>query len=87
MKTVLLLICSFGAFAQQDVPRVDAIGSADAPAPSPILPVGVAAFGEFNQLGTPRWTMGVAAIYPVAGSVGVYGSANSVFDNFSATSM
>lgn len=38
------------------------------------LPVAVSAFGEFNQLGTPRFTMGVAAIYPVAGSVGIYGT-------------
>lgn len=38
------------------------------------LPVAVSAFGEFNQLGDPRFTMGVSAIYPVAGSVGVYGT-------------
>lgn len=38
------------------------------------LPAAVSAFGEFNQLGSPRFTMGIAAIYPVVGSVGVYGS-------------
>lgn len=38
------------------------------------LPVAVAAFGEFNQLGSPRFTMGVSAIYPVVGSVGIYGT-------------
>jgi len=38
------------------------------------LPVAVAAYGEFNQLGTPRFTMGVSAIYPVVGSVGIYGT-------------
>jgi len=38
------------------------------------LPVAVAAFGEFNQLGDPRFTMGVSAIYPVVGSAGVYGT-------------
>jgi hypothetical protein len=38
------------------------------------LPMAVAAFGEFNQLGDPRFTMGVSAIYPVVGSVGVYGT-------------
>ena len=38
------------------------------------LPVAVSAFGEFNQLGNPRFTMGVSAIYPVVGSVGIYGT-------------
>jgi hypothetical protein len=38
------------------------------------LPVAVSAFGEYNQLGNPRFTMGIAAIYPVVGSVGVYGT-------------
>ena len=38
------------------------------------LPVAVAAFGEFNQLGDPRFTMGVSAIYPVVGSIGIYGT-------------
>jgi hypothetical protein len=38
------------------------------------LPVAVSAFGEFNQLGSPRFTMGIAAIYPVVGSAGVYGT-------------
>ena len=36
------------------------------------LPAAIAAFGEFNQLGTPRFTMGVSAIYPIVGSAGVY---------------
>ena len=38
------------------------------------LPVAVAAFGEFNQLGTPRFTMGVSATYPVVVSAGIYGT-------------
>jgi len=38
------------------------------------LPVAVSAFGEFNQLGDPRFTMGVSAIYPVVGSIGIYGT-------------
>ena len=42
--------------------------------PAVPLPVAVSAFGEFNQLGGPRFTMGVSAIYPVVGSVGVYGT-------------
>ena len=42
--------------------------------PSIPLPAAVSAFGEFNQLGTPRFTMGISAIYPVVGSAGVYGT-------------
>src|ERR1700722_4972762 len=38
------------------------------------LPVAVSAFGEFNQLGSPRFTMGISAIYPVVGSAGIYGT-------------
>ena len=64
-KLVLLAIgiSAFGASAllAQDFPQIP-------------LPASVAAFGEFNQLGSPRFTMGVSAIYPVVGSAGVYGS-------------
>jgi hypothetical protein len=42
--------------------------------PAVPLPAAVSAFGEFNQLGNPRFTMGISAIYPVVGSVGVYGT-------------
>jgi hypothetical protein len=42
--------------------------------PAVQLPVAVSAFGEFNQLGSPRFTMGIAAIYPLVGSAGVYGT-------------
>jgi hypothetical protein len=38
------------------------------------LPAAVAAFGEFNQLGSPRFTVGVSAIYPAVGSAGIYGT-------------
>ena len=38
------------------------------------LPVAVSAFGEFIQLGSPRFTMGISAIYPVVGSAGIYGT-------------
>ena len=53
-----------------------AFGQAAAPVTFPAipLPVAVAAFGEFNQLGNPRFTMGVSAIYPVVGSIGIYGT-------------
>ena len=42
--------------------------------PAVPLPVAVSAFGDFNQLGSPRFTMGISAIYPVVGSAGVYGT-------------
>ena len=54
-----------------------AFGQTPAPAPSfPTipLPTSVAVFGAFNQLGSPQFTMGVSAIYPVVGSVGIYGT-------------
>jgi hypothetical protein len=38
------------------------------------LPAAVSAFGEFNQLGSPRFTMGISALYPMMGSAGIYGS-------------
>jgi hypothetical protein len=38
------------------------------------LPTAVSAFGEFNQLGSPRFTMGFTALYAVVGSAGVYGT-------------
>jgi hypothetical protein len=38
------------------------------------LPTAISAFGEFNQLGSPRFTMGLTAMYPVVGSAGVYGT-------------
>ena len=42
--------------------------------PSIPLPTAVSAFGEFNQLGSPRFTMGISAIYPVVGPAGIYGT-------------
>jgi len=38
------------------------------------LPVAVAGFASYNQLGEPRITGGVSAIYPIVGSIGMYGS-------------
>jgi hypothetical protein len=42
--------------------------------PAVPLPAAVSAFGEFNQLGNPRFTMGISAIYPVVSSQGIYGT-------------
>ena len=55
-----------------------AFGQTAAPA-SPVkidiaVPDGVLVVGEYNQLGDPRWTGGLGGIYPVVGSIGVYGS-------------
>jgi len=61
---ILLTLAALRAFGQTTTPTFPQIP----------LPTAVAAFGEFNQLGTPRFTMGVSAIYPIVGSAGVYGS-------------
>jgi len=61
----VLLACA--AFGQTTTPVTPVF-------PSFPMPVGVAAFAEFNQLGNPRFTLGVSAIYPVSGQAGVYGT-------------
>jgi hypothetical protein len=47
--------------------------------PTVPLPIAVAAFGQFNQLGSPAFTGGFAALYPVSGSVGIYGATVTTF--------
>lgn len=42
--------------------------------PATPLPVAIAAFASYNQLGSPQFTGGVSAIYPVSGQLGVYGT-------------
>jgi len=69
--SAILLACC--ATAQTTTP----VASATTPTvtfPAIPLPTSVAAFGEFNQLGSPRFTMGISAIYPVSGSTGIYGT-------------
>jgi hypothetical protein len=77
LKAILLItLCALAAFGQT-VTTTPATPAATTPTvnfPTFPLPVAVAAFGEFNQLGSPRFTMGVSAIYPVVGSAGVYGT-------------
>lgn len=58
LSLLLMLVFSAGFALAQDPPRP--------------LPVGLAVFGAYNQLGTPRWTGGFSAIYPVMAKVGVY---------------
>ena len=36
------------------------------------LPSSISAFGEFNQLGSPKTTLGLSGFFPVNGSVGIY---------------
>jgi hypothetical protein len=71
----------FALFAMAAFGQTTATPAAPAVTPTPIvtfpsliLPAGIAALGEFNQLGNPRWTAGFSALYPIVGSVGVYGS-------------
>ena len=75
MKLILTILLAVAAYGQTPVPT---------PAfPTIPLPTAIAAFGAFNQLGTPRFTMGVSALYPIVGSVGVYGSTTAdVFPKF-----
>ena len=70
---ITLLLSALGAVAQTIAPATPPPGGT-VTFPAIPMPVAVSAFGEFNQLGTPRFTMGISAIYPVAGSAGIYGT-------------
>ena len=71
--TILLALAAFGQTPSAPTPpAAPTAGTVNFPAIP--MPTGIAAFGEFNQLGSPRFTMGIAAIYPVAGEAGVYGT-------------
>jgi hypothetical protein len=65
-NAVLSALFAVAAFGQTTTPPVNF--------PAIPLPVAISAVGEFNQLGSPRFTMGVSAIYPVVGSAGLYGT-------------
>jgi hypothetical protein len=67
--TVLLTLLAVGGWAQTPAPEPATTTSVFPTIP---LPTAIAGFGEFNQLGTPRFTMGFSAIYPLVGSAGVY---------------
>jgi hypothetical protein len=73
LTTITFLLCAIGAFGQTTAP-VQPAPITPVNFPAIPMPTGVAAFGEFNQLGSPRVTMGISAIYPVAGSAGIYGT-------------
>ncbi len=68
MRTLLFLFTASAiAFGQTTTPQPVNF-------PANPLPVAVCGFGAFNQLGSPRFTGGVCAIYPVVGSIGLYGT-------------
>jgi hypothetical protein len=73
--SILACLLAFAALAQTPTPAPSA-----APATSPVtlqvpkLPAMFGAYGQFNQLGSPRFNGGIVAIYPVSQSVGIYGS-------------
>lgn len=65
ISAVFLLFAS-SAFCQTPDPN---------PTPtSTTLPLAFCGFASFNQLGDPRFAGGVCAIYPVVGSIGIYGT-------------
>jgi hypothetical protein len=70
---ISILLAALGAVAQTTAPTTPPTGGT-VNFPAIPMPVAVSAFGEFNQLGSPRFTMGISAIYPVAGSAGIYGT-------------
>jgi hypothetical protein len=74
--TITFLLCAISAFGQTTAPVQPAQPAPTTSVNFPAIPMptGVAAFGEFNQLGSPRFTMGISAIYPVSGSAGIYGT-------------
>jgi hypothetical protein len=65
---------AFSLIATSVLLVMPAIAQTEPTFPTIPLPTAIAAFGAFNQLGTPRFTMGVSALYPIVGSIGVYGS-------------
>jgi hypothetical protein len=79
MKPIVLALAAMAAFGQTTTTPTTSVTPAVTPTasvafPSLVLPTGIAVFTEFNQLGSPRWTAGFAALYPIVGSAGVYGS-------------
>lgn len=71
MKYLLLLVM-LSTFAFGQTPTQP---PAPTPFPTLTLPSSVALFGTYNQLGSPRWTMGAAVLYPFGtGTMGIYGS-------------
>lgn len=76
MKTLLLsLVLCTAAFCQTTAPTF----------PSVPLPTAVSAVASYNQLGTPKWTLGLSVIYPIVGQAGVYGTTTADIYTHNAT--
>jgi hypothetical protein len=74
-KLIVFALFATAAFGQTTTtPATTPAATVNIGFPAAVLPAGIAAFAEFNQLGNPRWTGGISLLYPIAGSVGVYGS-------------
>jgi len=74
-KIIVIALFSTAAFGQTTTaPATTPSATVNIGFPASVLPTGIAAFAEFNQLGNPRWTGGISLLYPIAGSVGIYGS-------------
>lgn len=67
--TTALSLCALAAFAQSATTTTPPVLNLSAPK----LPAMFGAYGQYNQLGTPRFNGGVVAIYPIFQSAGVYG--------------
>jgi hypothetical protein len=74
-KLIVFALFATAAFGQTaTTPAAAPAATVNIGFPASVLPTGIAAFAEFNQLGNPRWTGGISLLYPIAGSVGIYGS-------------
>ena len=74
-KLIVFALFATAAFGQTTTtPAITPAATVNIGFPASVLPTGIAAFAEFNQLGNPRWTGGISLLYPIVGSVGVYGS-------------
>jgi hypothetical protein len=74
-KSIVFALFATAAFGQTTTtPATTPAATVNIGFPASVLPTGIAAFAEFNQLGNPRWTGGISLLYPIVGSVGVYGS-------------
>jgi len=69
MRTTFLALAFAAAAFAQTTPAPTSTVSIAVP-----IPAGILVFGAYNQLGTPKFTGGVSAIYPIIGSAGIYGT-------------
>lgn len=70
--TLVLLV----AFA---LPSLGQTSNVSDPFPTFPLPSGLVATGNFDQLGDPQFTASIGGVYPIAGSIGLYGISGAEF--------